>query len=253
MEYDKFKRILDVTLSSILLIIMSPILLTIGIAVKLDSEGPIIYKQKRVGKSGKEFTIYKFRTMSKDNNAYDFTKKDEVTKIGRFLRQIGIDELPQLFNILKGDMSIIGPRPISFKFYESMTTEQKKRIDVKPGLLGPIKCTMDETSMVDRIEEDLNYVENHSFINDIKIILEFIVKYEKIVLSRKNSSYGNKENVVKQVDLLKGHKRQQEITQYSEKYDNEDYISELSTYNFNSINQQKNLKKVLVLARKNND
>ena len=224
MDYNKLKRILDIIFSVISLTILSPALLAIGTCVKLDSKGHIIFKSKRVGKDGKEFNIYKFRTMIENNEADNLQKDDKVTKIGRFLRQTGLDELPQLINILKGEMSFIGPRPVSSKFYKLMTDEQKMRLDVKPGILGPIKCTMDGISMTDRISEDLNYIENYSLKTDLRIIFEFIFKYKEIVSNRKGSSYGNKKNIIKQISNLKDNKIKEEMNELNSKLTDQELI-----------------------------
>ena len=105
------KKLLDLILALILVILLSPLMIIIAIMIKIDSKGPIIFKQIRSGKNNKNFTLYKFRSMIYNNNLYDTSVEDQVTKIGRILRKTSLDELPQLFNILKGEMSFIGPRP----------------------------------------------------------------------------------------------------------------------------------------------
>ena len=104
--YHFFKRGLDVAIASVALVVLSPVFLATSIAIKLDSKGPVIFKQKRTGKDGKEFNLYKFRSMVADNDVHDFSSQDRHTKVGNFIRKTSLDELPQLVNILKGDMSL---------------------------------------------------------------------------------------------------------------------------------------------------
>ena len=170
MEYRKLKRVLDVVLAINCSIILSPVLLTTAILVKKDSEGSIIFKQPRTGKDGTVFNIYKFRTMDQNNDAYNFQEKDMVTNVGKKLRKYGIDELPQLLNILKGDMSFIGPRPYPLKYYDYFTESQKKRFEVLPGILGPSTCKYADLSILEKNELDCSYVDNFSLQQDLAII-----------------------------------------------------------------------------------
>ena len=134
--YSIVKRMMDIVLSLFGIIVSLPIMLIIALAIKLDSEGPIIFKQLRTGKYGKNFNLWKFRTMAANNDVRDFSKEDQHTKVGTFLRKTSLDELPQLFNILLGKMSFIGPRPWIVDYYELFNEEQKHRVDVTPGLTG---------------------------------------------------------------------------------------------------------------------
>ena len=134
--YKYFKRTMDIVISFILLILCSIPMLIVALAIKLESKGPALFRQIRTGKDGREFTLYKFRSMVKENNVYDFKTKDKMTKVGKFLRKTSLDELPQLFNILKGDMSLIGPRPWVVKYAENFTNYQKRRLSVRPGITG---------------------------------------------------------------------------------------------------------------------
>lgn len=179
-----FKRLFDVIFVVITSVIISPLLLLVAILVKVTSPGPIIYKQERVGEDGKIFMIYKFRSMSSENEYIDdkvWTKKDDprITSIGKIIRKYSIDELPQFYNIFKGDMSLIGPRPerpyFVNKFKESVPKYMIKH-HVKPGMTGwaQINGYRGNTSIVKRIEYDIYYVENWSFLLDMKIIIKTI-------------------------------------------------------------------------------
>lgn len=153
------------------LIIASPLMLIIAIAIKLDSKGPVLFKQERTGKHGRNFYVYKFRTMVKNNNVHDFSKADEHTKVGRILRKTSLDELPQLYSIAVGKMSFIGPRPWIPDYYENMNEEQRHRTDVRPGLTGLAQCMgRNNITIFDKINYDLEYIRKYSLYQDIKII-----------------------------------------------------------------------------------
>lgn len=164
--YKKYiKRLFDIVISLISIIILIPLFLIISILIKIDSKGSVFYKQKRTGKDGKDFNILKFRTM--DNK--------RVTKIGKFLRNSSIDELPQLFNVLKGDMSLIGPRPWVTDYYKKFNKKQKRRVDVKPGIIGLAQVNgRNNISIFKKIDYDIKYVNNVSFIEDLKILFKSI-------------------------------------------------------------------------------
>ncbi len=174
------KRIVDIIGSFLGIILLSPLLLVVAIIVKVGSKGPIIFKQERVGLRNKSFNMYKFRTMrvqDKEEEAKGWTTKDDprVTKVGKFLRKTSIDELPQLFNILKGDMSIVGPRPERPQFVEKFKEEIPRYMikhQVRPGLTGwaQINGYRGDTSIRKRIDYDIYYIENWSMLFDIKII-----------------------------------------------------------------------------------
>lgn len=174
-----FKRLLDIVFSVIGIIVFFPIYLLVAIMVRINLGSPIIFKQKRPGKDEKIFTMYKFRSMSdkKDKNGNLLSDKDRLTKFGRVLRATSLDELPELFNILKGDMSIVGPRPLAIVYIEYYNEEEKKRHSVKPGLTGLAQINGRNLSNWDeRFKNDIEYVENISFANDFKIILKTIKK-----------------------------------------------------------------------------
>ncbi|MEJ5351264.1 MAG: sugar transferase [Melioribacteraceae bacterium] len=189
----KLKRLMDIVLSLIMLIVTSPVTILAAIAIKLESEGPVFYKQERMGMNGKIFKIIKFRTMIKDAEKHTgpvWSKKDDprITKVGRILRKIRLDEIPQAINILKGDMSFVGPRPERPYFVEKLSKEiplYKRRLKVRPGLTGwaQVKHKYDETidDVKIKLRYDLFYIENMSLRLDFKIILRtiFVVLFGK--------------------------------------------------------------------------
>lgn len=173
------KRVIDILIALVSMVILSPVLVVIWITIKLSSEGPGIFKQQRAGKNSKPFVFYKFRTMIPDVEPFGPSPKSgqdpRLTKIGRFLREYSLDELPQLFNVLKGDMSIVGPRPLYISQIPEWNERQKKRLLVKPGLTGPAQIMgRGELTLEEKLDLDVKYVENASLLTDIKIILTTI-------------------------------------------------------------------------------
>ena len=169
------KRIIDFVLALLLVIILSPLLIFIAIVIRLQDGGAAIFKQVRSGKNNKEFTLYKFRSMTVNNDFNDKSEEDKVTKIGAFIRKTSLDELPQLFNILKGEMSFIGPRPWVTGYAENFTKEQMHRLDVLPGITGLAQCSgRNNLTILDRINIDIEYVNNISFMLDVKIFFKTI-------------------------------------------------------------------------------
>lgn len=173
--YIRIKRILDLVFSIILLILASPIMLCAAIALRLESQGPVLFKQARPGKDGVIFLIYKFRTMrvETEKDGRPLSDMERMTPLGTFLRKLSIDELPQLFNILKGDMSFIGPRPLLVRYLDRYTTRQRKRHDVTPGISGWAQVNgRNGVDWETRFKYDVWYVENISFGTDLKILLK---------------------------------------------------------------------------------
>ncbi len=188
------KRLLDICISVVGLIIALPILLITAIAVKADSKGPVIFKQKRLGLNGHEYTIYKFRTMcvgAEKQGVYSDNKDSRVTRVGRIIRAASIDELPQLINIIKGDMSLIGPRPpLTYHpwTYDKYTQEQKRMFEVRPGITGWAQVHgRKDVEWNKRIELNVWYVDNVSFILDLKI---FFVTIFKVLANADNENKG---------------------------------------------------------------
>lgn len=184
-----FKRFIDVTVSGISLILLFPIFIIVIISIKVDSNGPALFTQKRVGKEGKEFKIFKFRTMLTFEDSFypdgsPIENYDRITKVGNILRKTSIDELPQLINIFIGDMSIVGPRPTLSYQVEKYDDNQARRLKVKPGLTGLAQVNgRNSLSWEQKIQYDIDYVDNITFLSDLKIILKtFLVvfKSEKI-------------------------------------------------------------------------
>lgn len=174
--YIVIKRLLDLILSIILLILLSPLFIIVTIAIKLDSEGPAFYKQTRTGLNGEDFTLLKFRSMAADNDVYDFKTGDKITRVGNFIRKTSLDELPQLINIIRGDMSFVGPRPWLPILNDFYTDYQKKRFFVRPGITGLAQVSgRKDLNILNRIDLDINYVDNISLLADIKIILKTIL------------------------------------------------------------------------------
>ncbi len=175
------KRLLDIVLSLSAVVVLLPVFLVIVIAIRLSSKGPAVFKQERAGKDGKPFVFYKFRTMKASVEPFGASPKSgedpRLTKIGRFLREYSLDELPQLFNVLKGDMSIVGPRPLYVSQMAEWNDRQKKRLLVKPGLTGLAQISgRGELTREQKLELDVKYVETANFLTDIKIILATIAQ-----------------------------------------------------------------------------
>lgn len=171
------KRFLDIFFSLILLILLFPILLILMVIVRIKLGTPVFFKQERPGKDGKIFTLYKFRTMTdkKDENGELLPDSERLTSFGKLLRSTSLDELPELINILKGNMSFIGPRPLLVEYLELYNEEQKHRHDVRPGLTGLAQVEgRNLLSWEERFKLDVKYVNEISFINDIKIIFKTI-------------------------------------------------------------------------------
>jgi lipopolysaccharide/colanic/teichoic acid biosynthesis glycosyltransferase len=170
------KRIVDIFIALTAIVILLPIFIIIFLAIKLTSKGSAIFKQERAGKNGWPFFFYKFRTMRLGVNPYGPSPKSRddprLTKIGRFLREYSLDELPQFFNVLKGDMSIVGPRPLYVSQMAEWNEHQKKRLLVKPGLTGLAQISgRGGLTQEEKLELDVEYVKMANLCLDIKIIL----------------------------------------------------------------------------------
>ena len=172
------KRAFDVFASSTLIVVLSPVLISTALILRKQNGKPVIYKVKRPGKNGEVFTMYKFRSMTneKDEKGELLPDHMRITPVGRFIRKTSIDELPELFNIMKGDMSFVGPRPLSVKYLPYYNKYEMRRHDVKPGLTGLAQINGRNTvSWEERFDYDIQYVENYSFIMDIFILFKTLI------------------------------------------------------------------------------
>ncbi len=174
------KRVFDVVCSVLILILSAPFFVVIALLIKWDTAGPVLFRQRRVGKHGQTFLIYKFRTMYSDTSAYahkpDDADKSKITPVGAFLRATALDELPQLFNVLKGEMSLVGPRPEMPFIVQTYTTYQRQRLAVKPGITGPWQLSnVRHLPIHQNLHYDLDYIKNQSFLLDLRILLRTLV------------------------------------------------------------------------------
>lgn len=181
--YPIVKRIIDVLISVLGLVLLSPVFFIVAMAIKMDSMGPVIFKQKRLGRNGKIFEIYKFRSMcegAEKGGVYEKKGDSRVTKIGKIIRKTSIDEIPQFINILKGEMSLIGPRPpLTYHpwTFEDYTDKQKKMFNVRPGVTGWAQVNgRKEVEWNRRIELNIEYVEKMSLAFDVSIFIKTISK-----------------------------------------------------------------------------
>lgn len=168
------KRLFDIVISSLLLILLSPVLLVLSILVRITLGSPVLFRQVRPGLHGRPFTMYKFRTMTDERDDQGRLLPDEqrLTRLGRFLRSTSLDELPELFNVLKGDMSLVGPRPLLMEYLPLYTAEQARRHEVRPGITGWAQVNgRNAISWEEKFKLDVWYVDNWSFWLDIRILL----------------------------------------------------------------------------------
>ena len=201
--YRRFlKRPMDFTLSLLAIIVFSPMLLVVSILVKVRLGSPILFKQERPGLNEEVFTLYKFRSMTddKDSDGELLSDEERLTNFGRLLRSTSLDELPGLFNILKGDMSIVGPRPLLIKYLPYYSEKERIRHNVRPGLTGLSQVNGRNLLKWDRrLELDVNYVEKISFLKDIQIIFH---TFKNVVL-RKDIAIGDR-HVMQNLDVERG-------------------------------------------------
>lgn len=186
--YERFvKRPLDCILSGCALIVLSPLLLVVSAMIKKDMGSPIIFKQHRIGLNDEEFSMYKFRSMTdaRDENGVYLPDDQRITKLGSFIRKTSIDELPSLFNIIKGQMSIIGPRPLPTRYLSRYSPEQRRRHEVRPGLSNPSTVNgRNCQTWEQQFAGDIWYVDHVSFLTDAKSVIDTI----KIVLKREGAT-----------------------------------------------------------------
>ena len=175
------KRAFDIEVSAVVLLMMTviPVLILVPIAIKVASKGPVIFKQTRIGKNGKPFVMYKFRTMiteQYDKNGKEIMSEDRITGIGKILRKTSLDELPQLFNVLKGDMTIVGPRPMLDYQAPRCIGEENLRFEMRPGLTGLAQVKgRNNIQWEERIQYDIEYVKTFTFWLDIVILFKTVL------------------------------------------------------------------------------
>ena len=188
------KRIIDVVVSFLVFIVLSPLLFLISILIKIDSPGSVLFCQKRLGKEGKPFTMYKFRTMhhnapiirNPDGSIFVGDGDSRLTRVGRFLREYTLDEIPQILNVLKGDMSLVGPRPDMVEHLELYDNLKRRKLEVKPGMANlPLIHGRNSLSWDERAKLDAYYIDNRS----LKLDLEIFLKSAVSVLLRKGVYY----------------------------------------------------------------
>lgn len=181
--YGKYvKRMLDLLVSLVALIVLMPLMIIIYICVRIKLGKPAIFKQQRPGKQEKIFTLYKFKTMTNETNQNGKLLQDSkrLTKFGKFLRSTSLDELPELFNILKGDMAIVGPRPLLVEYLPLYNEEQKQRHNVRPGLTGLAQVNgRNSLTWEEKFKDDITYINKINFLGDVKIIFKTIKKVLK--------------------------------------------------------------------------
>ena len=193
------KRPLDIVFALVSLIALAPLYLITAAVIKLDSKGPVILQQTRTGLNGKPFTLYKFRSMAALNNIYDNTSTDEVTRVGAFIRKTSIDELPQLINVIMGDMSFIGPRPWIPEYHKHMSARQRRRSDVRPGITGLAQSRgRNALTIHEKIDFDLRYASHLSLYEDLKVIF-----FTVVTLYDKSTLYIGKSGIHDEVKELK--------------------------------------------------
>jgi lipopolysaccharide/colanic/teichoic acid biosynthesis glycosyltransferase len=185
--YSIIKRIISFVFALIGIILLSPLFLFVAILIKKEDGGPVLFKQERTGFHGKPFYVLKFRSMKVGNNVRDNSKADEHTKIGNFIRKTSLDELPQLINILRGDMRFIGPRPWIIEYYKYMNNHEQMRTMVHPGITGLAQANgRNVISIYKKIDLDLEYVKKYSIFMDIRVIFDSI----RAVLTKEGADAG---------------------------------------------------------------
>ena len=175
-----FKRIIDIFLSVIFILLFWWLYIIIVILVRRKLGSPVIFRQKRPGLNEKIFTMYKFRTMTDEKDKEGNLLSDRLTKFGKFLRSTSLDEIPELWNVIKGEMSLVGPRPLLVSYLAKYNEYEKRRHEVRPGITGFAQVNgRNNTTWEDRFKNDIYYVENISFLLDIKIIIKTFLKVIK--------------------------------------------------------------------------
>ena len=178
--YEVMKRLFDLAISMLLLVLGAPLFFLLTILIKIDSPGSVFFRQVRIGQNGRPFKMWKFRTMRDESPAYEYSPNastdPRITRIGRFLRRTSLDELPQLFNVVEGSMSLVGPRPEMPFIVEQYRPEHKQRLQIKPGITGLWQLSGDRAFLIhENVEYDLYYIQNRNFFMDVAILLHTLV------------------------------------------------------------------------------
>lgn len=198
------KRVLDATLAAVLLVVLLPVMAVIAVLIKATSGGDVMFRQRRAGRNGRWFTIYKFRTMTpgvSERSGAVSADDPRITRVGRFLRRTSLDELPQLLNVLKGEMSFVGPRPDLPHHVERYTPFQQRRLAFRPGITGWAQVSgRNELSWEERIKLDIEYIENWSLVRDLAVVARTAAvvltgKGSAAAATRRNGSVANAEDV----------------------------------------------------------
>lgn len=193
------KRPLDIIGATTILIVFLPVAIITSLVLRITCGSPVIFKQLRTGRHGKDFTMYKYRTMHHTNNVHDDTSENQMTTVGTYVRALSLDEIPQLLNVIKGDMSFIGPRPWIPNYYKHMTKDQRKRASVRPGITGLAQARgRNSLSVFDKINYDLLYIRRISFTNDCKIIILTLKE-----MFKRASSTIDKSEIHNEINILK--------------------------------------------------
>ena len=202
-SFGAMKRGFDLVMSLFLLTGLTPLFAIVALAIKLDSPGPVFFKQERTGKGGKTFNILKFRSMVAENDVRDLSCEDKYTRIGVMLRRSSIDELPQLINVMRGQMSFIGPRPWVTEYWDNMNDMERRRNAVRPGITGLAAAKgRNGLSVFEKIGYDLEYVDHYSLATDVKVMALTV----KTVLSREGVS-SNKSGIHNELEALRSRER----------------------------------------------
>lgn len=209
------KRPIDIIGATLILIVFLPIAIITSLVIRITCGAPVIFKQLRTGMHGKDFTMYKYRTMHHKNNVHDTASENQMTTVGMYVRALSLDEIPQLINVIKGDMSFIGPRPWIPNYYKHMTKDQRKRASVRPGITGLAQARgRNSLSVFDKLNYDLLYIKKITFTNDCKIVILTLKE-----MFKRASSTIDKLEIHNEINLLKSQHVDQHQLQTEDFYD----------------------------------
>jgi teichuronic acid biosynthesis glycosyltransferase TuaG len=198
--YKKYiKRPIDIIGATLILIVFLPVAIITSLVIRITCGAPVIFRQLRTGRHGEDFTMYKYRTMHHKNNVHDTASENQMTTVGMYVRALSLDEIPQLINVIKGDMSFIGPRPWIPNYYQHMTQDQRKRASVRPGITGLAQARgRNSLTVFDKLNYDLLYIKKITFTNDCKIVILTLKE-----MFKRASSTIDKLEIHNEINLLK--------------------------------------------------